>query len=59
MVQSAIVRSSCIDKESEVSPTMSISPSIDDWGPRVGCPAVVGSCSPMEASFSETICRAR
>lgn len=42
IVQSAMVRKSCIDNESEVNPTMRISPSIDDCGPRIGWPAVLG-----------------
>ena len=35
------------------------SPRMEDWGPRVGLPAVSGRSSAAAASFSDTIWRAR
>ena len=58
IVQSASVRKSCNEVLSAVKPIIIISPSIDDCGPKVGCPAVAGRTSPSVANFSDTICRA-
>ncbi len=58
-VQSASVRSSSSDVLSAVSPTTITSPNNDDCGANTGASAPAGNCSPIPASFSATICRAR
>ena len=58
MVQSAMVRRSRSDVESEVRATNINSPRIDDCGPSVGLPIPAGSSSRTVDSFSDTICLA-
>ena len=57
MILSAIDRSCIIDVESLVRPIISISPSIDDCGPRVGAPTDEGSPDATADSFSPTVWR--
>ena len=59
MVQSAIVRRSCIGVVSAVRPMIISSPRMEAWGPRVGLPTPEGRSSPTIAIFSLTIWRAR
>ena len=58
IVQSAIVRKSCKEVLSAVNPKIIISPKMEDCGPRVGCPTLLGKTSPNVDSFSDTIWRA-
>ena len=55
---SDIERSSPGEIVSEVKPTISISPRIDDCGPSVGIPAPGGNTDWRAGSFSATACRA-
>ena len=48
-----------VSEKLAVSPTISISPKIDDCGPSVGLPTLEGRDSLTTASFSLTIWRAR
>ena len=59
ITQSAKVRKSCKDVESDVMPSIMTSPNIEDCGPRVGVPTFAGKLSLITANFSEVIWRAR